>query len=576
MASITFDNWANVDRTSAELSMKYDEYQSYRDKNRGNWEEIESYMYATDCLSIDGLNQYDHTTHIPITAELKEEAEAIMYNAILPHADFLGWQPFDVQADTQETRRKVLAYIKNRHMMNGFEQTFRQLIQDLVMYGNCFCQVRYVNEQDNGIGYVGPKPFRISPYDIVFDPTRSDFVKSPKFIREVMSIEELDSWAQATEGVDESVVEAVKERRLNWQTLTKTEINKNKQYVPDGFADMQAYYQSGKVEVLWFYGDVYDHNSGELLRNRCVVLVDRVNTLLNIEDPDPNIFKGSWSQKPDNLWSQGPLDKIIGINYQINHRENSKSDAMDRAIYPDRVIQGEGELIYDPETGRETWQMVQGGTVQDIAPDTTVLSADLHIDRLMAFARAAAGLPPQMQGFRTPGEKTLGEVQNLEDAAMRKFLHRAAQFEMDVLEQVVRAEILIGRDHFDSVIQASTTDEEGIPLLLEITQDDLKANGKLVPMGARRFARRNQQMNMLNMLASGNLGQLVLPHMSMYQLAKAVEELGEFSDFGIVEKFASIAEQGEAQLEQAIQQQQLAGSLGNPSAQEILNEEEGV
>lgn len=569
MATLTFENWTSVHHKATELAMTYDKFQSYRDENRKKWEEIEAYVFSTDCTTLPGLDGYDHTTHIPMVSEIKEEAEAIMYNVVMPHEDFLGWQPFDVESDTAEVRRKVTAYIRNRHMLNGFEPTVRKLIQDLVIYGNCFCQVQYVDERKNGVGYVGPKPRRISPYDIVFDPTRVSFDESPKFIRTMWTIGELVTWAKNYD-VDESVIDMVLKRRSGYASLSRTEINKAKQYVPDGFTDLQAYYASGVVELLWFYGDTFDYDTREVYPNQMVVIVDRCNILYETEEEHPNIFKGSWSEKPDNLWSQGPLDKVIGMNYQVNHRENSKSGALDRYIYPDRIMLGDVEEIYDDSTGQKLYRGAENATVQDIVPDTTVLTADMHIDRLRNDARLAAGLPPQMMGFRTPGEKTFGEVQQLESAAMRKFLHRAAQFEMDCLEKVVLAEVRIGREYFNSVLQASTTDESGIPMLVQITEEDLSANGKLVPIGARRYARRTQQQAMIQTLANSNLGQLIGTHLDTFKLAKVVEGLGEFGDWELVDKFAMIREQGEAQLEQSLQQQELAQMLSNPSVDEGL------
>lgn len=569
MATMSFVNWANPTARATMISERYDKYQSYRTTNRDKWTELESYLFATDTTTLTGGNQFDHTTHIPVLAQIKEELEAIMYATVLPHEDFLSWRPYDPSADSLSVRRAVTAYVQNRHSMNSFEKTFRKLIQDLVIYGNSFCQVVYVDERDNeGHGYVGPKPKRISPYDIVFDPFVDSFEKSPKIIQKMMTMGEFLKWATRQEGFDQSVIDGVKNRRATFGSLSKTEINKNQQFVPDGFTDLQAYYQSGMVEVLLYYGDVYDEETQDVEEDRFLCVVDRVHLLFDEEERNPNIFKSSWAEKPDNLWSQGPLDKIVGLNFQINHRENSKSDALDRFIHPDRVFMGDVEVIYNEEEGTTDYLAPEGGGVRDLVPDTTVLTADMHQDRLMNHARLAAGLPPQLLGFRTPGEKTAEEVTRLDDAALRKFLHKAAQFEMDLLEPVVRSEVIIGRDNFHSIIQASIMDESGIPMLVEITEDDLKANGKLVPIGARRFARQTQQLHMLQTLGNSNLGQLIGQHLDTFQLARAVESVGGFSKFEFVDKFAAIREQGEAQMEQALNEQELTQNLSNPGVYE--------
>lgn len=570
MASLTFLSWATPNQIATNISMKYDQFQQYRTKNRSMWQETESYLYATDTTSLDGGSAHDHTTHIPVVSMVKEELEAIIYAAVMPHEEFLGWRPYDAQASSKDTRRKVLEYLRNRHVLNGFEKTLRKLVQDLVIYGNCFAKVCYVDERKNGIGYVGPKPVRISPYDIVFDPTRSDFSNTPKILRQMLTVGEFMKMAKEfPQQINEEVISRVIQRRSTYTSLSRTEINKSSQYLPDGFTNMEAYYASSLVEVLWFYGDVFDELQSEYRPNRCAVVVDRVDLLAEYEEVDPQIFKGSWSEKPDNLWSQGPLDKIVGMNFQVNHRENSKADALDRYIHPDKVFMGDVEEVYNEQTGQTIYLAPEGGGVRDLIPDTTVLTADLHQDRLMQHARAAAGLPPQLMGFRTPGEKTLGEVQNLDDAALRKFLHKAEQLELDLIEPMVSAEISIGRDNFHSVIQAISTDDEGMPVLMSITKADLEANGKLVPMGARRFKRQNQQMSMLQLLANSNLGNLTGTHLKPYSLAMAIETLGGFEQFGLYEKFGAVYEQQELQVITAAAEQQTVQTLSQPSINEL-------
>lgn len=570
MSSLNFMSWARPDKIATQISALYDTYQQYRATNRSMWQETEGYLYATDTAALEGGSAHDHTTHIPLVAMIKEELEAILYSAVLPHEEFLGWRPYDSDASSIETRQRVLAYLRNRHVLNGFEKTMRKLVQDLVMYGNCFAKVCYVDERKNGVGYVGPKPIRISPYDIVFDPTVTDFAKTPKIISQIVSIGEFITLANTLpQGVNPEVVQRVLERRSTYRSLSRTEINKSNQYTPDGFTNMESYYASQKVELLWFYGDVFDEENQEVRPSRCAIVVDRVNLLAEFEELDCRIYKGSWSEKPDNLWSQGPLDKIVGMNFQINHRENSKADALDRYIHPDKEFRGDVEEVYNESTGQTYYLAPEGGGVRDLVPDTTVLTADLHQDRLMQQARAAAGLPPQLMGFRTPGEKTLGEVQQLDDAALRKFLHKAEQLELDLIEPIVSAEIDIGRQNFHSVLEAVSTDDAGIPILVQVTKADLSANGKLVPMGARRFKRQNQQMSMIQLLANSNLAGLTQAHLKPYALAKAIETLGGFDQFNLYEKFGAVFEQQELQVMQAAAERQTVNMVSQPGLDEI-------
>ncbi|CAH9015458.1 coil containing protein [Vibrio phage 275E43-1] len=571
MSSISFYDWGEPDWKATEIAGKYQEWQSYKEPAMNNWEEIEAYLYATDTTSLN--DAFDHTTHIPILAEIKEDLEAILYSTILPHDDWLGWRPYDLGAATLEKRDKALAYINNRNNLNGFRHTMRNLIHDYIVYGNAFVMSHHVNENkidDNGnmvAGYFGPKPKRISPYDISFDPTVEDFDKSPKIVRVMMSMGEFFQHAEEN-GWNKDAVQQVLDRRGTGRNTSFEEQHKNQQYTPEGFNSIEAYMQSGQVEVLWFYGDIWDDHDQALYKGRCIAVVDRFNVLFDREQLTTRIHKAGWGLRPDNLWAQSPLAKVVGMNYQINHRENAKSTAMDKFIYPDRILAGDVEEVYDDETGQVRYLANEGGTVTDITPDSSVLSFDSHIDRLTFQARAAARLPQQLAGFRTAGEKTLGEVQMLQDGAFRGFVHKAEQFEIDLLEPLITDMIEIGGEYFSEAMTASVETDEGIRYI-NITQDDLRSNGKLVPYGARRFARDLQQMNMINQLANGNMMQVIAPHVNTGNLAKTLERLGGFERYEFIEKFAALDEQAEMQMKQNAVEQAQQGQMMNPSLGEV-------
>jgi hypothetical protein len=108
-----------------------------------------------------------------------------------------------------------------------------------------------------------------------------------------------------------------------------------------------------------------------------------------------------------------------------------------------------------------------------------------------------------------------------------------------------------------------------MPILLSISKADLSANGKLVPMGARRFKRQNQQMSMLQLLANSNLANLTGAHLKPYALAQAIETLGGFDQFGLYEKFGAVMEQQEMQLVQSAAEEQTVATLSQPGINEF-------
>ena len=547
------------------------------------WAEIDSYLHATDTSMLEGGSNFDHKTHLPILSELHEDLIAIVYSTLFPHDDWLSWKGFEINAITKQVRQKVLSYIKQCHAMNGFSVQMRKVVDDLIRYGNCFTQTYYKNESmesEQGMvsGYAGPAIKRISPYDIAFNPVAREFSKTPKIIRELITVgdlHELYTGASAEDlAIDADTFDSLMSRRTG-SGNDYTERYKEKQYIPQGFGSIDEYYNSGYVELMWFYGDIFNDTDNTFAKKRCVVVVDRDTVLIDKEELFPAIFKGGWTPRPDNLWSQGPLDKVVGINYMINHRENSKNDAIDKFTYPDRAYVGDVEEIYDEVTGHTKYIMPEGGSVSDIRPDSTVLTFDNQIMMHRDLARTSARLPQQLAGFRTAGEKTATEVQSLNDGAFRGFINKAAQMEEDLIENAVQAEIRVAKDNFSSIIKVLEEDEDGILLTTQITEEDLSANGKLIPHGSRRFSRQLQQLQGLTQLANTQIGQMVAPHINTYNLAKTVEELYGFDKFGFVNKFASIDEQMEAEERSMLAQQEMVQQSSEPTSLEMgMMEEE--
>jgi len=570
----------DVDLASV-ITYKWSEWNSYREPALEKWKEVEAYKYATDTTTLPNFNSpFEHTTHIPVVAPIAQDLEAIINQVTIPHDDWFDFAPSDRASANFELRTKVKSFLKNRHRIGNFVPEVRKLISDLVTYGNAFCHVSFVDETqgEDKVGYIGPKLVRISPYDIVFDPTACSFKETPKIIREVITLGELKKRGDK-EILDPVVVEEIlSERRATGSRTSFPHSNKDQQYVPAGFGSYEQYITSGTIELLYFYGDLYDNDSGELLVNRQIIVSDDQFVLLNQEidtaDGKAHIYNAAWEIKPDSLWAMGPLDNIVGLNYQVNHRENAKSDALDKLIVPDRVYQGDVEAIYDDETGSTEYLAPEGGGVVELGINTQFFSFDLHIDRLENEARRSARLPGDITGFRSAGEKTLGEVTALTEGGMRGFIHKAQDFER-FLEQVLTAELAVARDNLSSVIQVPGQIESGIIPFMDISREDLKVAGSLIAQGARRFARKNQVMGTLTQLSSTPLYQQSATHTSGRNVAKLLAELTETQEEGIFEDYAAIHESMEAQRIQAQGEQELAMELAEPTLQEeMLNQEE--
>ena len=564
LASYILDEWYEKD--------------AYREPAKSRWEEIEAYKYATDTKnSLMGGSAFDHSTHIPVIAPISQDLEAIVGQVTMPHEDWFTFQPEDRASAPKEKRSKVVSYIKNRHRISGFKKEKEKLDSDLVTYGNAFAMVEWIDEssEDKG-GYIGPKLMRISPYDIVFDPTASSFDSSYKIIRQIISMGKLLQWKEKGL-VNTDAADLILANRRTHGTRRMTSHEKDQQYTPQGFTTYDAYMTSGVVEILWFYGDIYDQEGGKLHKNRKIASVDGTYVLFDEEidthTGKPHIYKAGWEVRPDNLWSMGPLDNIVGINYQVNHRENAKNDALDKLIYPDKVFVGDVEEKYDDETGQTIYLAPEGGGVQEIAMNTQFFQYNLEIDALTNMARTSARLPLDLVGFRSPGEKTFGEVSALTEGAMRGFIHKTMSYE-SFLEEILTAELELAHKHISGVLQVPGQAEGGIIPFLDVTRADLKVSGSLVAKGSQRFARKNQMMSTLSQLSATGILDRTAVHQSSKKLAELVEELTELDGFGVFEEYAQVYESAELQQLQNEAQMQVLEQGLEPTLDEVLEEEE--
>jgi len=565
---------------AAYIAQKWYEWKSNRSSVEKMWKEIEAYKYATDTTSLpNNIAGFDHTTHIPLTMELSQDLHALIKGIVTPHKDWFIFDPDTREAAKIENKVALEAYIKNRHKLNGANRAISLLIHDLIDKGNCFVMV--VFEAADKIGYSGPKLVRLSPWDIVFNPTSPTFDQAPKIIREELSIGEFLKKADRL-GWDEEAVAKVRTARTNARitapTSTSSGTDKDEQYVPQGFGSREQYLQSGTVEVLWFYGDLYDADADVLSEDSIIVTADGDSVLFEGEvgtlDGKPHIYQGVWEQRPENLWGMGPLENIIGLNYQIDHRENAKSTGLDKLILPDLETIGDVEEIYDAETGQTRYLAPEGGGVREIRPDTTFLNADLHIDRLTEQARKAARLPTDLVGFRSAGEKTFGEVAQLIEGAMRGFIDKAEDFETEVLEKVLGAELELASKNLDSQVLVPGGKENGIIPFISVDPAALKSKGTFIPVGAKRFARKNQIVSTLAQLSSTPLMQIASPHISGKGAAELLRELLEIEDSSFFKEFAQIVEGAEAQQLANAAEQEVAGSVDEPSVAELSLERE--
>jgi hypothetical protein len=346
------------------------------------------------------------------------------------------------------------------------------------------------------------------------------------------------------------------------------EYRKNIQLEIDGFGSFEEYVDSDTVELLEFWGDIYDPENKTLLRNQLITVIDRSWILRKQDNPmwtaSKPIYHCGWRLRPDNLWAQGPLDQLVGLQYRIDHLENLKADVFDLIAYPVIKIKGNTVEEFEYEPGAIVFTGDEGD-VEFLRPDATALQADMQIQELMNRMEELAGAPKQAMGIRTPGEKTKYEVQALENAAGRIFQSKVQWFERNILEPLLNGMLAEAVRNFEGVERIRTVDEDfGTEMYIEITKDDLVATGKLYPMGARHFAEKARFIQELAQTVSALQAMpTVAAHISGKAIARAMEENLGWHSYKIVQDNVMIFEQAETQrlMQQAAEDLQVESQI---------------
>lgn len=551
------------DNLGCEIANKFQEWDNFRANKKEEWRELYKYIYATDTRTTSNSSlPWKNTTTTPKLTQIRDNLYANYMASMFPKRKWLTWEGANQQEQTKEKTEAIKAYMGYVIEYQGFKDTVSRLVLDYIDNGNVFATVDWLDERietENGIktGYVGPVVRRISPYDIVFDPTAPDFFRAPKIVRSLISLGELKDYLQKlslNEGdreAYENLYKYLKDVRLRVSIFEGDLSVKDDFYAVDGFTSYRAYLTSGYAEVLTFYGDLYDRETDTLLKNHIIQVVDRHKIIRKEVNPSDfgyaPIFHSGWRPRQDNLWAMGPLDNLVGLQYRIDHIENLKADFFDLIAFPPLKVKG---YVEDFEWGPfEKIYVGDEGDVEVLESRHNPLQANLELQILEQKMEELAGSPKEAMGFRTPGEKTAYEVQRLENAASRIFQAKIVQFEEQILEPLLNAMLELARRRMDETTVRVIDDELQVATFLNLTADDIIGAGRIRPVAARHFAERAERVQNLTTFMSSAIGQdqLTLSHFSSIGLARVFEELLDLEGYGIVEPYIRLTEQAEAQ-----------------------------
>lgn len=556
---------------------------------RSGWlseqQELRDYLFATDTTTTTNADlPWKNKTTIPKLTQIRDNLHSNYLSSLFPHDDWLTWTAYSADAAQKDKAQAIQTYMTNKTREGGFRTTVSLLLNDYIDYGVAFTIPSFESRQKelaNGElvpGFVGPKCERLSPMDIVFDPTARSFEDSYKVVRSMKSLGDIAKMAR--DKPEERHWQDILDKRKILADLLgggfkAEDFNKATGYDVDGFGSLHEYYQSHYVEILEFYGDFFDVATGEYMSDRVVTVADRSIVVRN--DLIPSWFEGSpirmagWRKRPDNLWPMGPLHNLVGLQYRLDHLENIKADAMDLMVNPPKKIFGNVEE-FDWEPGAEI-HIDEGGDVQEMGTNLGNINvAQSEMQQIMDKMELMAGAPREAMGQRTPGEKTALEVQTLSSAASRIFQEKITSFEIELLEPTLNLMLEVAaRNMLTTDIIRVMDDDLGVTDFKSITKDDITANGKLRPVGARHFAKQAQDLQNMLGVANSPLWAQVQPHVSGLALTKWIDDTVGVKAYKIFQENIAITEQQESQRQQQAAGQGLQDESMVPSEEELMS-----
>jgi hypothetical protein len=576
---LELQNVLQPDMLATRITERWVEWDLLRQIKKNDWEEIRRYVYATDTTQTTNAQlPWKNKTTVPKLCQIRDNLYANYSATMFPQKKWLIWEANEADANSVAKAAAITNYMAWVIDQPWFRQEVDKLILDYIDFGNAFVTVDWLDQRvqtpdKTQVGYTGPVIKRISPLDMVMNPTAENFTQSPKMIRSMTSMGELRKLLNSLTTDEnrqeyEDLYDYLKNIRYHARTFQGDWIQRDHLYSIDGFTSYRAYLLSDFVEVLTFYGDYYDHVNDIYEENRVITVVDRHKLIGNKPNPSffgyPPINHSPWRKKQENLWGMGPLDNLVGMQYRLDHIENMGADIWDFVTFPVQKIKGFVE-DYTWQPGEKIF-VSDEGDVELVVPDVNVFQSDMKIERIEKLMEEMAGAPREAMGFRTPGEKTKYEVQSLENAASRLFQNKIKQFEEQILEPALNAMLELARRNMVGATTVRIFDNDTkASFFQQLTVEDITGAGRIIPVAARHYSEYQMLVQNMTNLAASNLWPTVQPHFSGIGLAKVLENIFDLEQYGLVSEDIALVEQAKAQQLMNVLEEQVHQVAGTAS-----------
>lgn len=190
------------DMLATRLTERFIEWETLRQVKKNEWEEVRRYVYATDTTQTTNVRlPWKNRTTLPKLCQIRDNLYSNYTATLFPKRKWLSWEANDKDSNSQQKRDAIINYMAWCIDQPAFKHELDKIILDYIDFGNCFSTVEWIDQRiarpdKITTGFVGPMVRRISPLDIVMNPTAENFVSSPKIIRSIVSLGELQEILQ--------------------------------------------------------------------------------------------------------------------------------------------------------------------------------------------------------------------------------------------------------------------------------------------------------------------------------------------------------------------------------------------
>src|SRR5437879_2567346 len=247
------------DQLALRLTERWLTWDMLRQTKKTDWEEIRRYVYATNTTQTTNAQlPWKNKTTVPKLCQIRDNLYSNYTATLFPQRKWLNWEADEQDSNSVDKRDAITNYMSWVINQPSFKHEIDKAILDYIDFGNCMATVEWIDQRvqmkdKTQSGYVGPAVRRISPLDIVMNPTAENFQESPKIIRSLISLGELRSLLERLSSDEnrqkyEDLYKYLKDIRYRAQTYQGDWVQRDNLFIMDGFSSFRNYLQADVVE----------------------------------------------------------------------------------------------------------------------------------------------------------------------------------------------------------------------------------------------------------------------------------------------------------------------------------------